>query len=350
MSKKLTIGMACYNNYQEVWSTVQALRICNYGVMADVEFVVVDNNPVSRGSADIAALIAKVPGAKYIPFSTYTSTAVRNLVFEHASASHVMCVDSHILLPPDSISRLIKFFEENSNSLDLYQGPMWYDELKLNHVATHFAPIWSHEMFGSWAKLPGTDTLSSEPFKIGMQGLGLFACRKDAWLGFNPLFRGFGGEEGYIHEKFRQAGRTTWCIPWLVWPHLFKTDNMRAPYPANRVDKIRNYFLGHYELGLDENPIIEHWTGDKKWAQPLAAVLAIQEKAHADWDAYKKQRGTADKVHNTVEATDLWSTAKSLAAQLSGLETEKLESALRRLYDKNPALCVLVKHHLTQLA
>lgn len=39
-----------------------------------------------------------------------------------------------------------------------------------------------------------------------MQGLGIFACRRDVWPGFNPRLRGFGGEEGYIHEKFRRAG------------------------------------------------------------------------------------------------------------------------------------------------
>ena len=54
----------------------------------------------------------------------------------------------------------------------------------------------------------GTDP-DNPPFEITMQGLGLFACRRDAWPGFNPAFRGFGGEEGYIHEKIRQRGGET---------------------------------------------------------------------------------------------------------------------------------------------
>ena len=55
----------------------------------------------------------------------------------------------------------------------------------------------------SLTHLAGTDDRgrdsNGEPFEIPMQGLGMFSCRKEAWLGFNPLFNGFGGEEGYIH-------------------------------------------------------------------------------------------------------------------------------------------------------
>jgi hypothetical protein len=59
------------------------------------------------------------------------------------------------------------------------------------------------------------------PFEIPAQGLGLFTCRKDAWLGFNPAFRGFGGEEGYIHTKYRQAGHRCLNLPFLGWMHRF---------------------------------------------------------------------------------------------------------------------------------
>jgi hypothetical protein len=45
-----------------------------------------------------------------------------------------------------------------------------------------------------------------------MQGLGVFACRRDAWPGLNPRLSGFGGEEGYLrpgrrvrHRAFRDA-------------------------------------------------------------------------------------------------------------------------------------------------
>ena len=66
--------------------------------------------------------------------------------------------------------------------------------------------IWSSGMYGVWGSDPRPPIRLAKPFEIDLQGLGVFACRKAAWPGFNPTLRGFGGEEGYIHEKFRRAG------------------------------------------------------------------------------------------------------------------------------------------------
>jgi hypothetical protein len=99
---------------------------------------------------------------------------------------------------------------------------------------------------------------TGEPFEIGAMGLGLFTCRKDAWLGFNENFRGFGGEEWYIHEKFRKAGRKCWCLPWLGWPHRFG----RSGGPKYRLDvhdKVRNYVIGHNELGIPLDRVKAHF-------------------------------------------------------------------------------------------
>ena len=60
-----------------------------------------------------------------------------------------------------------------------------------------------------------------------MQGLGLFACRGEAWPGINPRFRGFGGEEGYLHEKVRQNGAASCAIPRCAGP-------IASPDPADR--------------------------------------------------------------------------------------------------------------------
>ena len=70
-------------------------------------------------------------------------------------------------------------------------------------------------MYGRWDDNGQAQDPDAEPFDIPMQGMGLFACRRAAWPGFNPGFRGFGGEEGYIHEKFRQAGGRTLCLPFM---------------------------------------------------------------------------------------------------------------------------------------
>ena len=82
-----------------------------------------------------------------------------------------------------------------------------------------------------------------------MQGLGVFGCWRKAWPGFNARFRGFGGEEGYIHEKFRQRGGRTLCLPFLRWMHRFNRP-MGIPYRNVWQDRFRNYALGFAELGL----------------------------------------------------------------------------------------------------
>jgi hypothetical protein len=91
-----------------------------------------------------------------------------------------------------------------------------------------------------------------------MQGLGLFACRRLAWPGFNRRFRGFGGEEGYLHEKFRQAGGRSLCLPFLRWIHRFNRP-MGIPYTNTWDDRLRNYLIGFTELGWDTGPVEEHF-------------------------------------------------------------------------------------------
>jgi hypothetical protein len=106
-----------------------------------------------------------------------------------------------------------------------------------------------------------------------MQGLGVFSCLKEAWPGFHPGFRGFGGEEGYIHEKFRQAGGRCLCLPWLRWMHRFGRP-AGVKYPLSIEDKLRNYVIGHAELGLDLTPVLEHFSQ----YLPRMQVIALTEQ------------------------------------------------------------------------
>jgi hypothetical protein len=168
-------------------------------------------------------------------------------------------VDCHVLFEPGSIRRLLDFFKAGKDEGNLLQGPLIYDDLV--SVSTHFNPVWRSKMWGTWATDERGKNRNAEPFEIPMQGLGAFACRRLSWPGFNPFFRGFGGEEGYIHEKFRLAGKKTLCLPFLRWLHRFGRP-AGVPYPLIVEDRIINYFLGHLELGIDCQPIFDHF---KEW-------------------------------------------------------------------------------------
>jgi hypothetical protein len=151
-----------------------------------------------------------------------------------------------------ALAKLRKWLEANPSCDDLLQGPMVYDD-GMSYI-TRMDPVWRDNMWGTWED-PFRTSLPEEPFEIPMMGLGLFGARRETWLGFNPAFRGFGGEEGYIHEKYRQHGRKTLCLPFLKWMHFFSN----RPTNTNILDRVRNYFIGFWELGLDTAPITEHF-------------------------------------------------------------------------------------------
>jgi len=258
---ELTIGMATYDDVDGVYFTVQALRMYHHEALRRCELVVVDNNPDSPHGQMVRGLIENwVAGqdrARYIPQPEPVGTsASRDRVFQEAAGDAVMCTDSHVLFAPGSIDRLLEFYDDNPDCLDLLSGPMYCDNLASVH--THFDDVWRAEMWGIWGHDARGDDPDAEPFEIPAMGLGLFTCRKDAWLGFHPHARGFGGEEFYIHTKFRQAGRKCLCLPFLRWAHRFGRPN-GVPYPLTQWNKVRNYVLEHQELGLPLDRIYRHF-------------------------------------------------------------------------------------------
>ena len=263
----VTVGMATYHDFDGVYFTLQALRL--YQDLEDVELLVVDN----FGCEDTRRFVEGWSRGRYILRNDVKGTAApRDLVFREAAAEVVLCCDSHVLFPKGVIARLKQFYAEHPDCDDLLQGPLLYDDAEL--VSTHLDPVWRDEFWGIWATDPRGLDPEGEPFEIPMQGLGAFACRRSAWLGFNPRFRGFGGEEGYIHEKFRQAGRRTLCLPWFRWMHRFGRPS-GVPYPLTLEDKFRNYLIGHAELGLDLAPLLSQFSA----RLPSERVMAITVEA-----------------------------------------------------------------------
>ncbi|MDO8400510.1 MAG: glycosyltransferase [Bradyrhizobium sp.] len=246
-SAKLTIGMATYDDYDGVYFSLQAIRMYHPEIVAEAEFIVVDNHPDGACAGPLKALELQIPNYRYIPEATRSGTAVKGRVFDEASGELVLCMDCHVFVLPGALKKLLGYFADNAATSDLLQGPLLYDDLK--SLATHFRPEWRGGMYGVWDNNGLAADPNAAPFDIPMQGMGLFACRRAAWPGFNGAFRGFGGEEGYIHEKFRQAGGRTLCLPFLRWIHRFHRP-MGVPYRNVWEDRIWNYLVGFRELGL----------------------------------------------------------------------------------------------------
>lgn len=308
---KLTIGMATFDDFQGIWATVQALRLY-HEVVHQCEIVVVDNNPRSKhGEYAKNLLLGKVrsahPAVQYAPLESPVGTAApRNKVFEVATADYVLCLDPHVLLVPRAIDALLDYYAANPDTQDLLSGPLVYDDLV--KCDSQFNGNWDAEMWGQWdGDQAALD--KGEPFEIPAMGLGLFSCRKNAWLGFNENFRGFGGEEWYIHEKFRQAGRRCLCIPQLGWVHRFGHPN-GVRYPSSSYSKCRNYVIGLTELGLSLDPVYAEFVDKKRvtpqqWEyllkDPVTRVLPEGQRAAVELSP--QDEPTLDELFMALRAT-----------------------------------------------
>lgn len=256
--KKLTIGSAVYDDFDGVYFSYQSIRLNNQDILDDLDLLIIDNNPESDQGKATKEFCKKSNHIRYIPYTEKKSTAVRNEIFNNAEGEFCMSIDCHVLFEPSTIKKLIKYFEENPDTKDLFHGPMLYDMIKGHDPCTHMKPEWRDKMFGTWGYDKKGNKPDNPPFEIPMHGLGIFACKTDAWLKFNSAFLGFGGEEGYIHKKYQREGRKIWCLPFLRWLHRFDRP-AGVKYPLALKDRIRNYIIGNQELGLSINDIKKHF-------------------------------------------------------------------------------------------
>lgn len=247
--RKLTIGIPTHNDYDGLYFSIQSIRLYHPEILNDLEFIIIDNKPDSPHGQSNRNLTNWIKEPfQYLPFTKYNSTSVKNKVFSLSDTPYTLCMDSHVMIFPGALKKLIDFYDNQLDGGNLLQGPLVYDDF--HHYSTHFDDTWSGHMWGTWqtderGKLP-----DNPPFEIPAQGMGLFTCRTDSWLGFNKAFRGFGGEEKYIHEKYKQAGKKTMCLPFLRWMHRFERP-LGIPYKNDLKDRFRNYLIGHHELNLD---------------------------------------------------------------------------------------------------
>lgn len=253
--RKLTIGISTYDDFDGVYFTIQSLRLSHPEVMDEVEFVIINNNPKSEHGKAVYNFKNWVEEPlQYVEYSAYNSTSLRDKIFKLAETPYVLVMDCHVLIVPGALRKLIDFYDDKKDEGNLLQGPIMYDNLK--DISTHFDLEWRSFMWGVWGHDERGNDPSNEPFEIPAQGLGLFSCRVANWLGLSTKFRGFGGEEGYIHHKFKNAGKKTLCLPFLRWVHRFERPN-GVPYSVNVNDRFRNYMIGFNEIGKNTDEVIE---------------------------------------------------------------------------------------------
>jgi len=174
--------------------------------------------------------------------------------------------------------------------------------------------LWGAVLPGKWAghqqqlakrgcRRLGSD--DADEFEVPGQGLGLFAFRKTDWPGFNEHFRGFGGEELYIHEKVRRAGGQVLCLGFLKWLHRFARPG-GVKYRLTNWDKCRNYVLGHLELGLDVEPVRAHFVDSGLLNPAWWDHLVADPVAHVDEPQAVRKTVTMETIFTDTKHTSAY--------------------------------------------
>jgi len=301
---KLTIGIATYDDWHGVWFTISSLLVHHPQIF---DLVLIDNSPDTEAGKLCRRFMKGI--GKYVPFPYPTGTAhPRDEIFRQAVTPYVLVLDSHVLLWPNTLPRLLSYFAECPNTLDLLQGPLMKENGKF--VGTHQNPDWRGGAWGVWATDPDLTDLNALPKVIWQQGMGLFACRREEWVGFHPEMRGFGGCESYIAEKVRRRGSQVMCLPFLRWVH-------RREFPersdiVREDDKLHNYIVGFEELDLDIQPVLNHFSSLRRRTKKNGLITVVGENRFGEVrmrgaalsTKYQCKRIDPDQIHS-VKHSDI---------------------------------------------
>ncbi len=261
----LTIGMACYDDFDGVWFSIKGLLLYHPEVLSRSEILVIDNNPQGSHGQEVKKFLKSIRNARYIEYTDAQGTAQpRNRIFAEAQGEFVLGMDCHVLFDPGSLTRLLDYYETHPETGDLLQGPLIGD--RGTPIGTHQELTWRKQALGIWATDERGKNPDAPPFEIPQQGMGCFSCRKEAWVGFHPDFRGFGGCETYIAERFRAEGHKVLCLPFLRWHHRFPRPN-GVSHRLDALDQLRNYLITAEALGWDREEVIQNYCQDMQESQ-----------------------------------------------------------------------------------
>jgi Glycosyl transferase family 2 len=264
MDSWLTIGMPVYDDFDGAVFSLQSLRM--HHDLSGVELLVVDQRPDSPQGQALRRFCGRAK-VRYIPFTERIGTApAKDHVIRSATTHWVMCMDAHVLLGRDALSEfrqsvLYRGKLHSDRESGLIFGSMLHDGL--NRASVGLSDRWSGGMLGQWIDVELRDSSEIGYDSVSSHGGGLFVVRQDEWPGFPAGMRGFGGEEGYLPAKYRQAGLPVRRLNSLRWWHRFDRP-AGVPYRATLEDKCRNYLIGWLDLGRDVAEVRHHFVTEMK--------------------------------------------------------------------------------------
>jgi len=295
MDRDFTVGMACFNDFDGVYFTVEALKVFHADRVAQI--IVVDDSPEGPVQERTMKWCRRLSNVLYVRSHVHGTSAPRNRVFAEATSEKVVCIDSHVLIHPGSFSALDDFWAVTAgHGIRLAHGVLMEDDNRV--PLSSFRDEWGDDlMHGKWhtdtaqfpltnLRVPGTAAYASDDLgrpvaakpwiDVWSQGLGGFACLRDEWPGFHPGFSQFGGEEGYIDDKFRRMGGMAVSVSGFRWTHRFHDQDVKTPassYSRSTVAKFRNYVLGRRDNLLQTADVTAAYAGKghpaERWASDV---------------------------------------------------------------------------------
>ena len=326
----LSVCIPTAGDFARLHLVIQHLRLTHKSALPFCELVIVDNDPDSdqgRETRDFCAR-ANIPpemqrklreewneksiffrdaadlcfghGVRYVPYRTQRGTApAKNAALKAARGIGKLCMDSHVLLEAGTLERVVQFIRENQDSKDLFHGPLMWDGLI--NGPSDMTPTWGSGGLGQWKDDARASDPNGSAFEINAMGMGLFLVMD--WLGFNPLMKGFGGEESIIQMRYRKAGRKVWCLPWLRWWHSFNNVHGRQ-FPALSLHKAWNHIIPLKEMGEEIDTVRRHFLEEVKDPHVTAGVI----------DAFS--RGIDMFENNFVSGTKVWESFNDACASI----------------------------------
>ena len=255
MSKKLTIGFACFDDVEGAFFTLGALRLYHHKNLDNIELLVVDDFP---GKTEGLQGLCELSGAKYIHETVNKGPArAKNNVFKHATGEYVLLLDSHVLLCENAVDNIFDGIFYNLIKKNMWVGPL-INEMG-NVVATHLEPKWRGAFYGTWNV--DDEIVKGKMKEVPMHGAAFMLMKREHWPEFSPHFEGFAGEEGYIHEKVRMNGGKIICNPRLKWMHRFERGKPIS-FKLDNADRVYNYLIGFHEIKYDVNEVVAFFRKD----------------------------------------------------------------------------------------
>ncbi len=299
----LTLGMATAGDWSGTWSTINSiLGECRAAGLLDlIEIVVVDNKPEDWQGETVRNYIGTwlTKWVRYVPFTRVRgTTAPRQHVFDQARGEWVAVFDCHLAFVTGSIAKTIRYLARHRFDRVLFGGVLDNSTASSDAPLTHLDLTFRGNMFGTWQGDARGRNINGKPFDVPNIACWAMLCRKDAWPGFHPLARSFGGEEGTLAISARKRGLKVQCLPLLRAAHRFDGPGKPRQYGTPMADIVRNHALVLHAVGaMDElQECRDYFAKPNRPDDPTKTPLAMREPGESDETFWQRNAEITDAI------------------------------------------------------